>query len=404
MEYVCRVGTPEGRVTERVLEAPDEEALRADLEKQGLHVFQVRRKGVPRGLKLPRLGRRQKAMDAQEFLLFNQELAALLRAGLPLLQALELMHNRVEDEHFKSVLGDIRDRVESGEDLSEAFAAHGEMFPRLYPASLKAGERSGELEGVIRRFIHYQQLVLSARKRAVSALVYPAILVSLSVIMVLALTAFVVPSFTKFYEGTGAELPVLTRVVVGVSHLIRGNWPLVLAVIVLGLVVLWRWGSTPSGRERLDHWKLRVPLLGPVLHHFALSEFCRALSTLLAGGIPLVQAMEIATGAVGNARVRHAIEPEIQRVRQGQSFHEAVEESGVFPSMAVDMAEVGEATGALDEMLANVSDFFDEKVEVQLQRILALVEPALLVFMGVVVALILLSLYLPMFGALSQIG
>lgn len=408
MEFVCRIGTPEGRVMEKVFHSSDETSLRSDLEKQGLHVFHVRRKGLSggltTGLSLPRLRRRSQQVDTQKFLVFNQELAALLRAGLPLLQALEMMLERAEDDELRTVLADIRDRVESGENLSEAFEAHGDMFPRLYPASLKAGERSGELEGVIRRFIRYQQLVLEARKKAISSLIYPAVLICLSLLMLVVLAVFVVPSFTKFYEGLDAELPVLTRTVVGISLFLRDyGW-----IIAIGLIAGWfvwrRWARTPAGRRTTDGWKLRIPLLGGVLHLFALSEFCRSLSTLLAGGIPLVQALEIAASAVGNASVRGAIEPEIQRVREGQAFYEAMEESGVFPTLAVDMAKVGEATGALDEMMGNVSDFFDEKVEVRLQRILSLVEPAMLVFMGVVVAVMLLSLYLPMFSALGRLG
>ena len=407
MEFVCRIGTPEGQVVEKVYDSSDERSLRSELEKQGLHVFQMRRKGLSggltSGLSLPRLRRRSKQVDAQRFLVFNQELAALLRAGLPLLQALEMMLERAEDDELRTVLADIRDRVESGENLSEAFEAHGAMFPRLYPASLKAGERSGELEGVIRRFIRYQELVLGARKKAISALIYPAVLICLSVLMLVVLTVFVVPSFTKFYQGLDAELPLLTRTVVAVSVFLRDyGW-----IIAVGLIAGWfvwrRWSRTPVGRRTTDAWKLRIPLLGGVLHLFALSEFCRSLSTLLAGGIPLVQALDIAVEAVGNASVRNAIEPEIRRVREGESFHAAIEGSGVFPSMAVDMAKVGEATGALDEMLSNISDFFDEKVEVRLQRILALVEPAMLVFMGAVVAVMLLSLYLPMFSALGRL-
>jgi type IV pilus assembly protein PilC len=403
MEFTCRVGTPEGRVMEQVIQASDEEALRAEVEKRGLHLFQARRRGV-QGLSLPRFGSRKKPLDKEVFLLFNQEMAALLRAGLPLLQALDLILERMEDERFRAVLANIRERVSSGEDLSEAFGAHGDVFPRLYPASLKAGERSGELEQVIRRFIRYQKLVLDARKRAVSALIYPALLVGLSLVMLLVLSIFVVPSFTKFYEGLDAELPTITRVVVGFSSFLRDNGWIFLVALVAGLLLFRRWIATAEGRVAWDGWKLRVPLLGRVLHLFALSEFTRSLATLLAGGIPLVQALEIAVAAVGNARVRGAVEPQIARVRQGQSFHEAIDASGVFPPMAVDMAKVGEATGALDEMLSNISDFFDEKVEVQLQRILALVEPMMLVFMGVIVATILLSLYLPMFGALSGLN
>jgi len=410
MEFVCRVGTPEGRVLERVVQARDEASVRTDLEKQGMHVFEVAHKGrlaragagLDRRLRLP--GRADKGLSQQEFLIFNQELAALLRAGLPLLQALDLMLERMENEGFRSVLSDIRDRVSSGEELSDAFAAYGHLFPRLYPASLKAGERSGELEAVIRRFIRYQRLMLEARKRAVSALVYPAVLIGLSIGLIVILIVYVVPRFTGFYADLDAELPALTRAVMAVSLFVGGNWPVLAAALAVGGWLGWRWSRTPAGRLAVDRWKLGLPLVGPVFRLFALSELCRSLATLLAGGIPLVQAFEIATEAVGNASVRARIEPNIRMVREGKAFYEAIEESGVFPPMAIDMAKVGEATGALDEMLSNVSDFFDEKVEVQVQRLLSLVEPMMLVFMGVVVAVILLSLYLPMFSMLGQVG
>jgi type IV pilus assembly protein PilC len=402
MEFVARIGTADGKVLERNYRAADEVALRGDLEKQGLHVFSVRRRGLAAGIALPRLGRRR-ALSPEDFLIFNQELAALLKAGLPLLQALDLMLERMAAHRFRDVLTDIRDRVRSGEDLSEAFAAHGEHFPRLYPASLKAGERSGELEAVVRRFIRYQQLVLAARKKAVSALIYPAVLVGLSFVMLFILSVRVVPTFTEFYTSLDAELPLLTRVIVGFSGFLQSNLPWFgLAAVVAVLFVL-RWKETTSGRLTVDRFKLRLPLVGVVLHLFALSEFTRSLATLLGGGLPLVPSFEIASQAVGNAAVRHAIEPTIQLVREGKAFHEAIEESGMFPPMAVDMAKVGEATGALDEMLGNIAGFFDDRVETRLQRILALVEPAMLVFMGVVVAIILLSLYLPLFGALGQI-
>lgn len=403
MDFVARVGTPEGRVLERTYKAPDAEALKSDLEKQGLYVFSVERSGLSR-FALPRWGGGRRILTPQEFLIFNQEMAALLRAGLPLLQGLDLMLERLDKPRFREVLTDIRDRVRSGEDLSEAFAAHGEHFPRLYPASLKAGERSGELETVLRRFIRYQQLVLDARKRAVSALIYPSVLIALSFVMLMILSVRVVPTFTEFYVSLDAELPLLTRITVGFSGFIREYLLWIVLALGAGWFLFSRWTRTAPGRLAVDRVKLKLPLVGPVAHLFALSELCRSLSTLLSGGMPLVPSFEIAAQAVGNAAVRDAIEPKIRLVREGKAFHQAIEESGMFPPMAIDMAKVGEATGALDEMLANVATFFDERIEVRLQRILALVEPAMLVFMGVVVAVILLSLYLPLFAALGQVG
>ena len=401
MQFVARVGTPEGRVLEETHAAQDEASLRRELEKRGLHIFELRRRGLGRGLALSGISGRRR-VDVQRFLAFNQELAALLKAGLPLLQSLDLMVGRMAPDTFRSVLSEVRERVRTGQDLSEAFGAHRELFPRLYPSILKAGERSGELELVLRRFIRYQKLVLEARKRVVSALVYPAVLVTVSLVMILIMLIFVVPKFELFFEGSGAELPLLTRTMLAVGTTLESNGLWLAVALLGGGIFFWRWRETPAGALALDRLRLRLPFLGPVLHRFALSEFCRSLATLLAGGMPLVPSLEIAVSAVGNAQIRERLEPTIQKVREGEPFHQSLEQSGVFTDLAIDMVQVGEATGGLDEMLANVSDFFDDQVETRMQRLLTLVEPAMLVFMGIVVALILISLYLPLFSALSQ--
>lgn len=402
MQFVCRVGTPDGRVIEDVFNASDETALRADLGKRGMHIFEVRRRGVPQRVALPSFRRRRKRIKDQEFVIFNQELAALLKAGLPLLQALDLMLERMADQHFKAVLTEIRDQVKSGADLSEAFASHGEMFPRLYPSSLKAGERSGELELVIRRFIRYMRLVLDARRRVVSALIYPAVLVGLSAAMIAVMAVYVVPKFMVFFENLDAELPLVTRILLAVSGFANRNWVLLLAGTAAAVMAVRSWNRTEAGRLYLDRLRLRLPFLGGVLHRFSLAEFCRSLATLLSGGIPLVPAFEIAVSAVGNAWVRSRIEPTIQMVREGKAFHAALEKSEVFTEMSIDMVKVGEATGSLDEMLSNVADFLDEQIETRMQRILSLIEPMMLVFMGIIIAILLIAIYLPLFGLLGQ--
>ncbi len=399
MQFVARVGTPEGRVIEEQHSASDAISLRNELEKRGLHVFELRR----RGLVLPSLtGQRRRRIDERQFLAFNQELAALLHAGLPLLQALDLMTVRMKQGTFRAVLDDVRERVKTGEDLSEAFGVHRDLFPRLYPSILKAGERSGELELVVRRFIRYEKLVLEARKRVVSALVYPAVLICLSAAMIAIMMTFVVPKFEVFFAGTQVRLPLITRIMLGIGTTIQANWLLILAVLSVGGFLLWEWRQTAAGALTLDRLRLKVPFLGPVLHRFSLSEFSRSLATLLAGGLPLVPSLEIAVAAVGNGEVRRRLEPTIQKVREGKSFHGALEESGVFTDLTVDMVQVGEATGALDEMLTNVSDFLDEQVETRMQRLLTLIEPIMLVFMGIIIGTILISLYLPLFSALAQ--
>lgn len=401
MQFVARVGTPEGRVLEESHTAADEQSLRRELEKRGLHVFELRRRGVSRGMPRAGVGGGRK-VDVTKFLAFNQELAVLLKAGLPLLQALDLMVTRMKEGTFRTVLADVRDRVRTGEDLSDAFAAHGRLFPRLYPSILKAGERSGELELVLRRFIRYQKLVLDARKRVVSALVYPIVLVTLSFAMIMIMLIFVVPKFQQFFEGSGVELPLITRVTLTVGLAFQSNWLLILLVLTIGGTAFWQWRKTAAGQGAIDSLQLRLPIMGSILHRFSLSEYCRSLATLLTGGMPLVPALEISTAAVGNSEIRRKLEPTIQAVREGAAFHEALEDTGIFTDLAIDMVQVGEATGALDEMLSNVSDFFDEQVETRMQRVLTLIEPAMLVFMGIVVGVILISLYLPLFSALSQ--
>jgi type IV pilus assembly protein PilC len=402
MQFICRVGTQDGRVLEEVFTASDETALRSDLGKLGYHLFEVKRRGAPK-LAMPGLGKSgRRRIPVQEFVIFNQELAALLKAGLPLLQTLDLMLERMHNSVFKAVLTDVRDRVKSGEDLSEAFAAHGDLFPRLYPSSLKAGEKSGELEQVIRRFIRYMKLVLDARRRVVSALVYPAVLVCLSVGMIAIMAIYVVPKFMSFFSELGTDLPFLTQVVLSISTFASQNWPIILVALVVGGLGLRSWGNTETGRLTLDRMKLRLPFMGPVLHRFAMSEFCRSLGTLLSGGIPLVPAFEIATQSVGNAYVRSKVEPTVQLVREGKPFYSALEESEIFTDMSIDMVKVGEATGSLDDMLSSVSDFLDEQVETRMQRLLSLVEPMMLVFMGAIIAILLISIYLPMFSMLGS--
>ena len=403
MQFICRVGTPDGRVLEEAFTASDEIALRSDLGKRGYHLFEVRRRGAASGRALPALGRMiRRRIPVQEFVIFNQELAALLKAGLPLLQALDLMLERMKNPYFRSVLTDVRDRVKSGSELSDAFAAHGDLFPRLYPSSLKAGERSGELELVIRRFIRYMKLLLDARRRVISALIYPAVLVCLSIAMIAVMAIYVVPKFMGFFAELGTDLPLITQIVLAISTFASANWPLLLVLLVLGGLALRSWGRTEPGRLAIDRLKLRTPFLGPVLHRFALSEFCRSLSTLLAGGIPLVPAFEIAIASVGNAYARHRLEPTVQMVREGKPFYSALEKSEIFLDMSIDMVKVGETTGSLDDMLNSVSEFLDEQVETRMQRLLSLVEPMMLVFMGIIIAILLISIYLPMFSMLGS--
>ena len=401
MQFVCRVGTPDGRVLVEMREAHGEDDVRTELKSQGYHVFDVRRRGLFAKLRLPELG--GKRIPMQTLLIHNQEMAALLRSGLPVLQALELVEERQRDPLFRRTLGELRQRVRSGESLSDAVDSFGDMFPPLYAPTLKAGERSGDLETVIRRFIRYQRLMMEARKRIVSALVYPAVLIALSMGLIGVMTVYVVPQFSAFFSGLRTELPLLTRMTMGLSSFVRDNFLLLGIGLVLGVLALMQWQRTSHGAQTLDRLKLRLPLVGSIFHRTALSEFCRSLATLLSGGLPVVSALDVSVASIGNAHVRQRLRSLVERVREGVSLNAALEETGVVPDLAVDMVKVGEATGSLDSMLTSVSDFFDEEVETRMGRLLSLLEPVMLVFMGLVVAILLVSIYLPLFGLMGQV-
>ena len=399
MEFVCTVGTVEGEIADEMLEARSEEAARRELERRGYHVFKIRRR---RSLGKPSFSRTRKIAE-RHLLVFNQEFAALLKSGLPVLQAVALMHERQKDPLFKEVLGEVHRRVRNGEELSTAFGSFGSLFPALYAPTLKAGEQSGELEQVIRRFVRYQKLIGEARRKVVSALVYPAVLIGLSVLLMVIMAVYVVPKFSAFFAGLDAELPAVTRLILAVSSFLSRFWLLLAVAIAVIVVFLLNWRRSRLGALTLDRWKLRIPVLGTIFQRLSASEFCRSLSTLLAGGIPAVSALENSVAAVSNAFVRDRLEPMIPRIRQGEPLHAALEDSGVAPDITIEMAKVGEETGSLDTMLGNASDFLDEEVDTQMQRLLTLVEPIMLIIMGLLVATLLMAVYLPLFSMLGQV-
>jgi type IV pilus assembly protein PilC len=399
MEFRCRLGTPGGEVFEGVYVAESEARLRREFEEKGLYVLGIQRAGrlalgtVP----LPRRSR----ISTREFLVFNQELATLLKAGMPLVQSLDILRRRVSNVLFKSVLDDVYERVRGGSALSESFEAHGSMFPGVYTASLLAGEKSGSLEQVIRRYVAYVKVVATVRRKTISALVYPTILLALSLIVVSIIVLRVVPQFTAFYEQFGKDLPLSTRMIVTVSEVARSYFWLLLAAVIGGAAALWVWLKQPSQRERFDRWILRLPGIGPVARKFSTSQAARTLATLLGGGIPLVNAIEVAARSIKNRYIAHELQLAGQHVREGRALATAMNDSGAFTDVAIKMVEVGESTGALQEMLNSLADFYDEEIETNLGRFITLVEPILLVVMGLVIAGLLLSLYMPLFNISS---
>ena len=393
MEFSCRLGTESGEVIEEVHVAESESKLRQELEAKGMYVLSLSRRGAFgwSGFSLPR----RRRIKTREFLVFNQELATLLHAGLPLVQSLDILRQRVDDASFKAVLDDVHDRVRGGAALSEAFEAQ-EMIPGMYTATLLAGEKSGGLEEVIRRYVDYVKVVAAVKRKTVSALVYPLILLTLSTVVVAIIVLRVVPEFEGFYQGFGAELPIATRTIVAVSRFLL-TYMLVLVLGVGGAVVAGvYWLRQPGTGALLDRLILRVPLVGTIAGRFATSQLTRTLGTLLGGGIPLVNALDVASRALGNRFFADQLKVVGRRVREGESLAAALAERGVFPAVALKMVEVGESTGALQEMLTSIADFFDEEIDTQLGRFITIIEPALLVIMGIVIAALLLALYMPL--------
>jgi type IV pilus assembly protein PilC len=401
VEFRCRLGTPGGEIIEGIYAADSEARLRHEFEEKGLYVLAIRRAG---GLALGRIPLPTRArVSTREFLIFNQELATLLKAGMPLVQSLDILRRRVSNPVFRSVLDDVQDRVRAGSSLSEAFEAHGSLFPGVYTASLLAGEKSGNLEQVIRRYVAYVKVVTTVRRKTVSALVYPTILLLLSMVVVAIIVLRVVPEFGAFYAQYDRELPLSTRMIVAVSDFVRGYFLLIVASVVGVAVALWAWFHQPAQRERLDRWVLQLPGLGPIAQKFATSQAARTLATLLGGGIPLVNAIDVAARSVKNRFIARELHVAGQHVREGRALAAAMQDSGAFADVAVKMVEVGEATGALQEMLNSLADFYDEEIDTNLGRFITIVEPLLLVLMGIIIAGLLLSLYMPLFnmGGLS---
>jgi type IV pilus assembly protein PilC len=323
---------------------------------------------------------------------------------MPLVQSLDLLKRRVTSPVFKRVLDDVHEKVRSGTALSDAFAAHGDLFPRVYTASLLAGERSGNLDAVLRRFVEYTKIIATVKRKTVSALVYPAILTGLAIVLVSIIVLKVVPAFADFYTSFGADLPVATRLILGISDLVRSQFVLILAAIVGTVLAVFVWVRQPGQKSRFDHLLLGLPMLGPVARKFATSQMARTLATLLGGGLPLVNALDIAAKSVGNQFMARQLDIVSARVREGESFAAALEARRAFPEVAVKMAEVGESTGALQDMLNTVADFYDEEIATTMERFITLVEPVLLVIMGIVIAGLLLALYMPLFQLSSVLS
>jgi len=394
-EFLCKVADGSGKVFLHVEPAESVMEARQKLSDRGLFVYNVRPRAGMLGQLLGR--KRQKSVDGNDFLVFNQQLNTLIKAGIPILRALDLLSERAAAERLRPVLGEVRRLVREGTPLSEALEQQG-VFPKVYTVSVLAGEKSGNLSGVLEYYIAYQRVTTGFKKKLISTLIYPVILISAATFIVTYLVSSVIPKFAGLYNDLNIDLPQATRILLAVTVTYR---PYLLATIA-GLVVLalgaFAWSQTEQGGLAMERVRMRLPLVGETLTKFQFAQFCRTLSTLLAGGTPLVQAMETAAGAIRSRLISGAVAQGAQLVREGQSLHSSLSSTGLVPDLALEMIEVGEASGSLSPMLASVAEFYEDDVNTHLANLVALIEPAILIFMAILIAFILVALYLPMFS------
>ena len=392
-EFVIKVADDRGRVHQHVEQGYSESEVRDRFSAQGYLVYWVK----PQGLLADgfSLGRRKK-LKQDTFLVFNQQFLTLIRAGLPILNSLELLIKRQKDQQLKTILENVRDRVKGGELLSDAFTAQG-IIPKIYTTTLMAGEKSGNIDEVLTRYIGFQRMAMTFRKKLFVSLIYPTLLVSVVMIMVTFLFTYVVPKFADLFNSLDAKLPEITVFMLNVGLNAQKYGPFVAVALVVGGIVLWKWKETDRGADRIDRVILSIPLLGEIRIKHQVASFSRMLSTLLSGGLPLVPAMETAGSAMSSRRILKGVMRAGTRVREGQGLAPSLEEQEIFPGLAVEMIEVGESTGALPQMLNSVAEFYEEDVQTALSASMALIEPIILIIMAIFVGGVLISLYLPIF-------
>ena len=394
-EFVCKVADASGRVYSQVEPAESISEARQKLSDRGLFVYQVRPREVVFGAALGQ--RRAKTVHGNDFLVFNQQFNTLIKAGIPILKALDLLAERAAAPRLRPVLGAVRRLVREGTTLSEALQQQG-VFPKVYTTSVLAGEKSGNLSGVLEYYIAYQRVTTGLRKKLIATLIYPTILVCAATLIVTYLVTTVIPKFALLYGDLNINLPAATRILLAITVTYRPFLLAGIGIMVVFALAAFAWSRSDKGGLALERLRMRLPLVGDILTKFQFAQFCRTLSTLLAGGTPLVQAMETAGDAISGRLVSGAITHGAKLVREGQSLHDGLASTGLVPELALEMVEVGEASGALSPMLGSVAEFYEDEVNNRLANMVALIEPAILMFMAVLIAFILVALYLPMFS------
>jgi type IV pilus assembly protein PilC len=397
-EFLVKMADERGHVLQQVENGISEQDVRERFAQQGYLVYSVKSRG---GLLPIGGGLRKKSLRIDQFLVFNQQFLTLIKAGLPILQSLGILSLRQKNPYFKAMLENIQERVKSGELLSDAFAAQGSVS-KIYTTTLLAGERSGNLEEVLGRYIAFQRITVTFRKKLISSLWYPALLICALTVMLTFLLTYVVPQFADLYSTLNAKLPTITIFMLGIGRSIQHYYYIILLVIIALIVGTMLFVRSDKGSRMLDALRYKLPLFGSIWMKYQIAMFSRTLSTLLTGGLPLVPSLETASHSINSYKIASNVEYASQRVREGRALSFSLEETKFFPDLAIEMVEVGESTGALPAMLNSVAEFYEEDVETSLATAMQLIEPTILIFMGITVAFVLLSLYLPIFSLGAQ--
>ena len=400
-EFLVKMADERGRMLEQVESAHTANELRERFSQQGFLVYDIR----PQTLLTVRSAgpARKRRIKLESFVIFNTQFLTLIRAGLPILSALELLGKRQQNIYFRSILENVRQQVKSGVSLSQAFESQ-HFASRIYTTTLLAGEKSGNLEEVLGRYIAFQRIAISFRKKLIASLIYPALLIFAMFALFGVLIIYVVPQFADLYTQLNAELPPMTAFMLGLGQGVQHWLPYAGILVILAVFAFLRWRKTSSGAETIDRFRSSIPVLGEIWMKYQISMFARMLSTLLSGGLPLVPAMETAASSMGSRLIANNVQIAGTRVREGLPLARSLEETAVFPELAIEMIEVGESTGSLPAMLTSVSEFYEEDVQTALSATLSLIEPLILVVMGTVVAFVLISLYLPIFSLGASAG
>jgi type IV pilus assembly protein PilC len=399
--YTCKIGHTDGRIVVKEIEAQNPQILKQSLEEQGFFVFEIRKKPLQF---LWDKGQVRKKASSKDLISFNQELLVLVKAGLPIVKALDSILESADKGKLTEILQAVREDIKGGAALSEAFEKYPRTFPHLYIASIRAGERTGDLPQTIRRYIEFLKRADALKKKLLSALLYPVILITVASIVVSVLLIYVVPTFSQIYAGSGAELPLPTQYLIKFTSFLKLNFPFFIAAVIAAAVFFNRWMTTESGRYWVDNFKLRFPFAGNLVIKYAVVSFTRTFATVLGSGVPIIESLRMSVGTLNNKILERKLLEAVIRVEEGIRLSSALEVTEIFPPLALRMIGVGETTGSLEEMLVDISEFFEQEVDAKLTILTTAIEPAIMILMGLVIGTIVVTMYLPIFKMGSTIG